>query len=94
MVPYFKKYTLEELDGDAKKSYYGLKTDIASIQNNLDIVEQDDTIRGAEHSLKETVDREFDPEINLEDLAILYEITGHQAIKNHADANFWGGFDS
>ena len=79
LIPFFKKYQLTELEGDRDQSFLSSSQVFGSTaQQLLDNNNDEEELRNKKLNLTETVKEFFNSGENLEDLAILYEVTGYQ----------------
>ena len=79
LVPYFKKYQLPELDGDKKSKIFDLERLGSLGEQTKALIEDQEEFKKKQSkklALAEDVNQRFDAEQNMQDLAILYEITG------------------
>ena len=91
LVPYFKKFQLPELEGDKKRRIFDRLGEKA--QSLLEDHEEVEIQKSKKLALIETVKDRFDTEQNLQDLAILYEVTGFQGeIPEDKEEDFWANY--
>ena len=93
LVPYFKKYQLTELEGDKHTSILDAGAQMNKIaQGLLENDEEQNMLDNRKEMLVQTVSEHFDSEINQNDLAILYEITGYQGENPPNEYDFWSNY--
>ena len=98
-MPYFKKYQLQELDGD-EKDLLVFDTEVLGEEVNV-LLEGKEKLEDRERKntkkqkLVEKVLEQFDAEKNSSDLAILYEVTGFQGVNQDSRRElFWKNYAS
>ena len=96
LVPYFKKYQLPELDGDKKSKIFDLERLGNLGEYTKALIEDQEEFkkkRSKKLALAEDVNQRFDAEQNMQDLAILYEITGFQGkVPDSGEVDFWTNY--
>ena len=95
LIPFFKKYQLTELEGDRDQSFLSSSQVLGSTaQQLLDNNNDEEELRNKKLNLTETVKEFFDSGENLEDLAILYEVTGYQGDALQTNLDFWSNYSN